>query len=88
MDFCQLTPDGFNWHEKAILVKVGFEGICLICLQSKANSWVSKLLTNNLLDKLSALGHDLANIRGDLTLDERALESALELRQHFGARYV
>ena len=83
MDVCQLTPDGFDRHEKAILVKVRSEGICLICLQSKANSWVSKLLTNNLLDKLSALGHDLANVCWNLTLDERALKSALECRQHF-----
>ena len=40
---------------------------------------------NNLLDHAFALGHDLADVGGNFTLDERALQSALELIQHICA---
>ena len=40
---------------------------------------------NNLLDSAFALGNDLANIGGNFTLDKRALQSALELKQHICA---
>ena len=43
------------------------------------------MIRNHLLDYASALRHDLADIGGNFTLDERALQSALELKQHICA---